>query len=150
MAKSIEEKVEEIYKKQLDGFKVKHYTKTESINPSIDDALKNAVSKSGGSGNNYPDIRVLIETSKMRRIPVMIEAKGTKGRLIKYAKDAGIELVTKWTSDSKEGAKNPHKAGDDNYSSIRDYAVNGAIHYANAILDGKGYSEAIAVGVTDI
>lgn len=147
MAKSIEEKVEEIYKKQLDGFKVKHYTKTESINPSIDDALKNAVSKSGGSGNNYPDIRVLIETSKMRRIPVMIEAKGTKGRLIKYAKDSGIELVTKWSSDSKEGAKNPHKAGDDNYSTIRNYAVNGAVHYANAILDGKGYSEAIAVGV---
>lgn len=32
MTKSVEEKVEEIYKKQLDGFKVKHYTKTESIN----------------------------------------------------------------------------------------------------------------------
>lgn len=68
MAKSIEE----IYKKQLDDYGVKHYTKTDSINSSIDNALKNAVSKSGGSGNNYPDIRVLIETSQMRRIPVMI------------------------------------------------------------------------------
>ena len=83
MANSVEEKVEEIYKTQLDSFGVKHFTKTESINPSIDDALKNSVSKSGGSGNNYPDIKVLIETSKMRRIPVMIEAKGTKGKLIK-------------------------------------------------------------------
>lgn len=148
MAKSIEERVEEIFKKQLDSFKVKHYTKTESINPSIDNALKNSVSKSGGSGNNYPDIRVLIETSKMRRIPVMIEAKGTKDRLIKYAKgDSGLELVTKWASDSKPGAQNPHKAGDDNYSTIRDYAVNGAVHYANAVLDGKGYDEAIAIGV---
>ncbi|MBQ9505482.1 MAG: N-6 DNA methylase [Lachnospiraceae bacterium] len=148
MAKSIEEKVEEIFKKQLDGYKVKHYTKTEAINPSIDNALKNSVSKSGGSGNNYPDIRVLIETSSMRRIPVMIEAKGTKDRLIKYAKGSTeIELVTKWATDSKPDAKNPHKAGDDNYSAIRNYAVNGAVHYANAILDGKGYDEVIAIGV---
>ncbi len=147
MASSIEEKVEEIFKKQLDRFKVKHFTKTESINPSIDEALRNSVSKSGGSGNNYPDIKVLIETSKMRRIPVMIEAKGIKGKLVKLTKSNDIELVTKWSSDSKEGAKNPHKAGDDNYSTIQSYAVNGAIHYANAILDGKGYSEVIAVGV---
>ena len=147
MASSVEEKVEEIYKTQLDSFGVKHFTKTESINPSIDDALKNSVSKSGGSGNNYPDIKVLIETSKMRRIPVMIEAKGTKGKLIKKNSSGEIELVTKWASSSKEGAKNPHKAGDDNYSTIQNYAVNGAIHYANAILDGKGYSEVIAVGV---
>lgn len=147
MANSVEEKVEEIYKTQLDSFGVKHFTKTESINPSIDDALKNSVSKSGGSGNNYPDIKVLIETSKMRRIPVMIEAKGTKGKLIKKTASGEIELVTKWASSSKEGAKSPHKAGDDNYSTIQNYAVNGAIHYANAILDGKGYSEVIAVGV---
>lgn len=147
MVKSIEEKVEEIVKKQLDDYKIKHYTKTDSINPSIDAALKNSVSKSGGTGNNYPDIRVLLETSQMRRIPVMIEAKGTFGRLVKFAKDGNIELVTKWAGDSKAGAKNPHKAGDDNYSSIRNYAVNGAVHYANAVLDGKGYNEAIAIGV---
>lgn len=148
MAKSVEEKVEDIFKKQLDGYKVKHYAKTESINPSIDNALKNSVSKSGGSGNNYPDIRVLIETSSMRRIPVMIEAKGTKDKLIKYVRGSTeIELVTKWVTDSKPDAKNPHKAGDDNYSTIRNYAVNGAIHYANAILDGKAYDEVIAIGV---
>lgn len=147
MACSIEEKVEEIFKKQLDSFNVKHFTKTESINPSIDDALKNSVSKSGGSGNNYPDIKVLIETSSMRRIPVMIEAKGTKGKLIKRTKDGSIELITKWASDSKSNTKNPHKAGDDNYSTIQSFAVNGAIHYANAILDWKGYSEVIAIGV---
>lgn len=144
---SIEEKVEELFKKQLDSFGVKHFTKTESINLSIDEALKNSVSKSGGKGNNYPDIKVLIESSKMRRIPVMIEAKGIKGKLIKLNKAGEIELVTKWTTDSKAGAKNPHKAGDDNYTTIQSFAVNGAIHYANAILDGKGYTEVIAIGV---
>ena len=147
MSTSIEEKVEEIFKKQLDSLGVRHFTKTEPINEFIDDALKTSVSKSGGNGNNYPDIKVLIETSKMRRIPVMIEAKGTKGKLIKFTKNGEIELVTKWQSDSKAGAKNPHKSGDDNYSSIQSYAVNGAIHYVNAILDGKVYDEAIAIGI---
>lgn len=147
MSTSIEEKVEEIFKKQLDSLGVRHFTKTEPINESIDDALKTSVSKSGGNGNNYPDIKVLIETSKMRRIPVMIEAKGTKGKLIKFTKNGEIELVTKWQSDSKAGAKKPHKSGDDNYSSIQSYAVNGAIHYVNAILDGKVYDEAIAIGI---
>ena len=147
MAKSIEEKVEEIYKKQLDRFGIKHFTKTESINASIDDALKNYVSKSGNNGKNYPDIRVLLETSQMRRIPVMIEAKGKKGKLVKFTRTGEIELVTKWTTDSKEGAKNPHKVGEDNFSTIQQYAVNGAVHYANAILDWKGYSEVIAIGL---
>ena len=147
MVKSIEEKIEDIFKKQLDDFNIKYFTKTESINPSIDEALKNSISKAGGTGNNYPDIRILIESSSMRRIPVMIEAKGSKGKLIKYAKDGSIELVTKWSSDSKDGAKKPHKAGDDNYTTIQTFAVNGAIHYANAILNWKGYSEVIAIGV---
>lgn len=147
MASSIEEKVEEFFKAQLDSYGVKHFTKTESMNPSIDEALKNSVSKSGGAGNNYPDIKVLIETSKMRRIPVMIEAKGTQGKLVKFTKSGEIELVTKWSTNSKEGAKNPHKAGDNNYTTIQSFAVNGAVHYANAILDGKSYSEAIAIGV---
>ena len=47
---SIEEKVEEYFKKKLDENNVRHYGKTEKINPSIAKALKNADSKSGGSG----------------------------------------------------------------------------------------------------
>lgn len=147
MVYSIEKKIEDIFKRSLDDFHVRYFTDTEPINSFIDDALKNSVSKYGGNGNNYPDIKVLIETTHMRRIPVMIEAKGKKGKLIKFAKNGEIELVTKWKSDSKKEAKNPHKAGDDNYITIQSYAVNGAIHYANAILDGKGYDEVIAIGV---
>ena len=124
MSKSIEEKVEDIFKKQLNEFNIKYYTKTESINEAIDSALKNSVSKSGGSGNNYPDIKLLIESAGMRRIPVMIEAKGTFGKLIKKTTDGDIELVTY------------NKNSDANYSSIQGYAVNGAVHYVNAILDG--------------
>lgn len=81
---SIEEKVEEHYKIMLDELNVRHYGKTEKINDTIGSALKNAESKSGGSGNNYPDIQILLENNLRRDIPVMIEAKGSKNRLEKF------------------------------------------------------------------
>ena len=42
MAKSVEEQVEDIFKEELKKLKVKYFTKTEPINPSIDNALKKA------------------------------------------------------------------------------------------------------------
>ena len=83
---SIEEKVEEQYKGMLDALDVRHYGKTEKINSAISNALKNADSKSGGSGNNFPDIQLMLENSNARRIPVMIEAKGSKNKLEKLDK----------------------------------------------------------------
>ena len=76
-------------KKQLD--KTKYFTKTESINTEIETALKTAPSKTGGTGVNYPDIKLFIETKSMRKIPVMIEVKGTKGNLIKLNSDGEID-----------------------------------------------------------
>lgn len=82
---SIEEKVEEHFKRMLDDLQIRHYGKTETINGSITKALKEADSKSGGSGNNFPDIQLLLQNKTRRDIPVMIEAKGTKGKLEKLA-----------------------------------------------------------------
>lgn len=45
---SVEEKVEEYYKTKLDNLGVRHFAKTEEINPSITAALKKAKSKTGG------------------------------------------------------------------------------------------------------
>ena len=142
MAKSIEEKVEEYYKSLLDDFKIRHYGKTESVNSEIDAALKEADSKSGNSGNNYPDIKLLLENAHARRIPVMIEAKGTAGKLLKLTKDGYIEGVTEYNTDTKA-----HKKGDKNYSSIMNYAVNGALHYGKAILSHSSYDEVVIVGI---
>ena len=75
---SIEEQIEDIAKDWLKSLKIKYYTKTESINSQIEDALKRAPSKSGGDGNNYPDIKLLVTTKTNRVIPVMIEVKGKK------------------------------------------------------------------------
>lgn len=129
---SAEEKVEEFYKAQLDELNIRHYGKTEEINSSITKALKEADSKSGGSGNNYPDIQLLLQNSTRRDIPVMIEAKGTKNKLEKLSKDGDIELISK--------GKNP-------YSVVQQYAVNGALHYGLAILDEATYSEVIIIGI---
>lgn len=132
MAKSIEEQIEDWGKKQLG--KTKYYTKTESINSEIETALKTAPSKSGGAGTNYPDIKLFIETKSLRKIPVMIEVKGTKGNLIKLNSNGEID--------------NKKKDGTPNYTNINKYAVNGAIHYANAIIEHtKSYKEVVAIGL---
>lgn len=146
--RSVEEKVEEHYKKILDNYQIRHYGKTEEINSTITKALKDSNSKSGGGGNNFPDIQILFENKHARRIPVMIEAKGEKGKLEKLTKEGLIEGVTYYSSDIKNKAGEiKHKAGEANYSSIVNYAVNGAVHYANAILDSNGYDEVIAIGL---
>ena len=129
---SMEEKVEEYYKAQLDSLKIRHYGKTESVNRTVDDALKNADSKSGNGGNNYPDIKILLQNRTRRDIPVMVEAKGTKGRLEKLTKDGEIEMVS--------SGRNPQSA-------VMNYAVNGALHYGNAILAEGTYKEVIVIGI---
>ena len=132
MAKSIEEQVEDIGKQQLS--KIKYFTKTEMINEEIEKALKSAPSKSGGIGPNYPDIKTFIQTKNMRKIPVMIEVKGLKRSLIK--------LNTKGEIDNKT------KDGNVNYTNINKYAVNGAVHYANAIINyTSSYKEVVAIGM---
>ena len=148
---SVEPAVVRHYTDLLTSLNVRFYEQQMNMNNSIDDALKTAESKRGGSGDNRPDIKVLLENTHARRIPVMIEAKGLHGKLEKTNATTGeIELVTVWEKDgpiSKKTGVPTHLAGESNYAAITDYAVNGAIHYANAILEAKDYSEVIAIGV---
>lgn len=147
MSRSVEEKVEEYYKSYLDKLGIRHFGKTEVINQDIYEALRTAKSKSGGSGINYPDIQLLLQDRYTRRLPVMIEAKGGKNKLEKLDKEGEIIQVTTYPSDSREGAKNPHKKGDPNYSTIKNYAVNGALHYGKAILEYSNFDEVLIIGI---
>lgn len=64
----------------------------------------------------------------------MIEVKGTKGNFIKVNANGEIENKT--------------KEGKPNYTNIEKYAVNGAIHYADAIVKyTESYKEVIAIGI---
>lgn len=138
---SVEEKVEDYYKHLIDGLGQKRYEKTEPINNEIQHALENAESKSGGKGRNFPDIQMFLDYNS-RRIPVMIEAKGTKNRMEKLDKNGAIEQITLYPTTTKT-----HQKGDKNYSAIVNYATNGAMHYALAILHNSMYEEVIFIGV---
>ena len=43
-------------------FSFQNFAKTEMINEEIENALKTAQSKNGGTGTNYPDIKLFIQT----------------------------------------------------------------------------------------
>lgn len=132
MAKSIEERIEDWCKEQFK--EQKYYTKTESLNREIDNALAQSPSKQGGSGKNYPDIKFMLVSDNARKIPVMIEVKGKRGSLIKTNENGEVD--------------NAKKNSEPNYQNIAKYAVNGAVHYANAILGyTESYKEVVAVGV---
>ncbi|WP_120955683.1 class I SAM-dependent DNA methyltransferase [Helicobacter mehlei] len=124
---SQEETMEYGIKKELEALNIAYYAKTAPINEETQRALEQAPSKSGGSGKNYPDLKLLLSTPSARKLPVMIEVKGLKGRLAKFGKDHSPDLST---------------------NAIKNYALNGALHYANAILDySYSYNEAIAIGI---
>jgi len=129
--RSIEEQIEDYAKSLFKKNNTKFFTKTESINQEIEDALKNALSKSGGNGGNAPDIKLFVESASLERFPVMIEVKGKVGDFIK-----------------RDNINNKKKDGSIDYKVISKYAVNGAIHYSNAIIEQTvSYKNVIAVGI---
>lgn len=64
----------------------------------------------------------------------MIEYKGYEGKLVKT------------NVDGKVTNKNSKNLPD--FKAINSYAVNGAVHYANALLHYTSYTDIIAVGMT--
>ena len=64
----------------------------------------------------------------------MIEVKGRKGDLVRL--------------DDHGDVDNKKSDGTPNYTNIRKFAVNGAVHYANAIIaNTTSYKEVIAIGI---
>ena len=146
--KSCEERVEDSVKRFLDSNKIHYYTKTQSINEEINYALERYPSKRGGEGKNYPDIKLFLNTSTLRKIPVMIECKGIKGRLAKFASTKTTNTKSEKGVNIERELENTTKEGKPHFSNISNYALNGAVHYANAILDyTQSYDEVIAIGI---
>ncbi|MFP6121313.1 N-6 DNA methylase [Helicobacter pylori] len=131
---SIEPLIADKFNNELRKYQLNYKLEQESLNKEIDEALKNYASKSGGLGGNRPDVKLLLPTiNPNRRIPALIEYKGQKDKLIKLDKN---KLVENFKNHE------PH------YKNIREYALNGALHYANAILHHTSYTECIAIGIT--
>lgn len=131
---SVEPNIADLANGWLRKYKLDYKLEQESLNMEIDKALDDYFSKSGGVGGNRPDAKLLLQDSKLNFYPILIEYKGYKDKLVKLDENGQVENST---------AKN-----EPNFKHINSYAVNGAVHYANAILHHTSYTEIIAIGIT--
>ncbi len=131
---SVEPNVADAINSQLKAYKLDYKLEQEPLNGEIDNALQEYFTKSGGKGGNRPDAKLLLQDGGLNFYPVLIEYKGYENKLEKLDADGNIENRT---------AKN-----EPNFANINSYAVNGAVHYANALLHHTSYTDIIAIGVT--
>ena len=133
-SKSVEPNIADLANGWLKKYKLDYKLEQESLNSDIDKALADYYSKNGGKGGNRPDAKLLLRDKNLDFYPILIEYKGYKDKLVKLDANGQVDNRT---------AKN-----EPNLSNINSYAVNGAVHYANAILHHTDYSDVIAIGVT--
>lgn len=131
---SVEPQIADLANGWLKSYKLDYKLEQESLNTEIDQALNEYTSKKGGDGGNRPDVKLLLSDKNMLNYPVLIEYKGYKDKLIKLDADGNVANKT---------AKN-----EPDFRNINSYAVNGAIHYANALLHYTSYTDIIAIGMT--
>ena len=132
---SVEPQIADLVNGWLKSYGLDYKLEQESLNSEIDKALEAYHSKSGGSGGNRPDAKLLLRDKKSGQdFPVLIEYKGYQDKLVKLDSDGNVE---------NRNAKNEPL-----YKNINGYAVNGAVHYANAILHHTAYTDIIAIGIT--
>ena len=134
---SVEAQIAHLGNSWLDSYGISYVPNNGELNFEIDNALSNYFSKTGGKGGNYPDVKLIrYAESTEKNYPVLIEYKGYKDKLIKLDEENKL-------ANSKKG-----KPNEPNLTNIKGYAVNGAVHYANAILHYTTYSDVIAIGMT--
>lgn len=134
MAQSIEPNIADLANGWLKSYKLAYKLEQESLNSEIDKALSDYFTKNGGTGANRPDAKLLLQDKNLDYYPILIEYKGYQGKLEKLDANQQVENKT---------AKNePH------FKNINSYAVNGAVHYANALLHHTSYTDIIAIGMT--
>lgn len=134
MTQSIEPNIADLANGWLRKHKLPYKLEQESVNAEIDKALSDYFTKNGGTGANRPDAKILLKNKNLEFFPILIEYKGYKDKLVKLDADGQVENRT---------SKN-----EPNYKNINSYAVNGAVHYANALLHHTSYTEIIAIGMT--
>lgn len=132
--KSVEPNIADLANGWLKKYKLDYKLEQESLNSEIDKALNDYHSKSGGNGGNRPDVKLLLQDKYFNYYPILIEYKGYKDKLVKLDGNGQV--------DNKTAKNQP------NYKHINSYAVNGAVHYSNAILHHTSYTDIIAIGMT--
>lgn len=131
---SIEPNIADLANGWLKSYKLDYKLEQESLNGEIDRALEDYYSKNGGVGGNRPDAKLLLQDKNLINYPILIEYKGYKDKLVKLDNEGRVANKT---------AKNQP-----DFKNINSYAVNGAVHYANALLHYTSYTDIIAIGMT--
>lgn len=131
---SIEPNIADLANRWLKSYKLDYKLEQEPVNAEIDKALSDYFTKNGGTGANRPDAKILLQNKNLDYFPILIEYKGYKDKLVKLDKNGQVENRT---------AKN-----EPNFKNINGFAVNGAVHYANALLHHTSYTDIIAIGMT--
>ena len=131
---SVEPNVADLANGWLKAYGLDYKLEQESLNAEIDQALNDYYSKNGGDGGNRPDAKLLLQDKNLVHYPVLIEYKGYKDRLV--ALDADGKVVNKTAKNQPD------------FKHINSFAVNGAVHYANALLHYTSYTDIIAIGMT--
>lgn len=131
---SIEPIIADLANNWLKSYKLDYKLEQESLNTEIDTALNEYFSKSGGKGGNRPDAKLLLQDKSLNFYPILIEYKGYKDKLVKLDSNGQVDNRT---------AKN-----EPILKNINAYAVNGAVHYANALLHYTSYTDIISIGMT--
>ncbi len=131
---SVEPLIAQLGNDWLKKYDLDYKLEQESLNSEIDKALDDYYSKSGGKGGNRPDAKLLLQDKNLNKYPILIEYKGYKDKLVALDDHGQVDNRT---------AKN-----EPNLKNINSYAVNGAVHYANAILHYTSYTDIISIGMT--
>lgn len=131
---SVEPNIADLVNGWLKSYKVDYKLEQESLNTEIDQALNDYFSKNGGKGGNRPDAKILLHANDGKYYPILIEYKGYKDKLVKL--------------DNEGNVANRNSKNQPDYANINSYAVNGAVHYSNAVLHYTSYTDVIAIGVT--
>ena len=131
---SVEPNIADLANGWMKSYRLDYKLEQESLNTEIDQALNDYASKNGGTGGNRPDAKLLLQDKNLVNYPVLIEYKGYKDKLVKL--DAEGKVANKTAKNLPD------------YKTINSFAVNGAVHYANAILHYTSYTDIIAIGMT--
>lgn len=132
---SVEPNIADLANGWMKSYKLNYKLEQESIgNSEIDKALDEYFSKNGGVGGNRPDAKLLLQDKNCDYYPILIEYKGYKDKLVKL--------------DEEGHVANKNSKNEPDFKNINSYAVNGAVHYANAILHYTNFTDIISIGMT--
>ena len=132
---SVEPNIADLANGWMKSYKLDYKLEQESIgNSEIDKALEEYFSKNGGVGGNRPDAKILLQDKNCDYYPILIEYKGYKDKLVKL--------------DEEGHVANKNSKNEPDFKNINSYAVNGAVHYANAILHYTNFTDIISIGMT--